>query len=84
MYDDAVSVVKAGAELSGLIGQLQPFCDSGTVADITLTNGPPTTGVLLGVSSTTLILDRWDERAHRPAGDPFSLDLDSVAEVVIP
>jgi hypothetical protein len=84
MQDDSASVIKAGTNLADLVKQLQPFCDAGMVADIDLIDGTRTTGVLIGVSSSALILDRWDEQARRPAGDPFTLALDLVLEVVIP
>jgi hypothetical protein len=54
------------------------------VADITLTDGSQCSGVLIGVSSSASILDRWDDTRRAPAGDPFTLDLAAVAVVVIP
>jgi hypothetical protein len=77
-------VIKAESDQTLFIRELQVHCDAGMVADIALIDGTSTTGVLIGVSSTALILDRWDEQARRPAGDPFTLALDLVAKVVIP
>ena len=84
MRDDTTDVIRASNDRSDLIRQLQLICDVGVVADITLIERPTTTGVLIGVSSTALILDHWDGQTRRPAGDPFTLDLDSVFEVAIP
>ncbi len=58
--------------------------DVGFVADITLTDGTECSVVLVAMSSTALILDRWKQSRHGPAGDPLTLDLGSVAEVVVP
>jgi len=77
-------VIKAGPDLSKLVQQLQPFRDAGMVADIVLIDGTSTTGVLIGVSSSALILDHWDEQAHRPAGNPFTVALDLVSEILVP
>jgi hypothetical protein len=83
MHDESDSVIKAGSDLVPFIREIQAYCDAGMVADIDLIDGTSTTGVLIGVSSTALILDRWDGQAHRPAGDPFTLALELVAKVVI-
>jgi hypothetical protein len=84
VQDESATVIKVGTDLSQLVRDLQPYCDAGMVADVDLIDGTSTTGVLIGVSSSALILDRWDGRARRPAGNPFTLALDMVAEVVIP
>jgi hypothetical protein len=60
VQDESVSVIKAGPNLSELVRDLQPFCDAGMVADIGLIDGTCTTGVLIGASSSALILDHWD------------------------
>jgi hypothetical protein len=54
------------------------------VVDVGLTDGTITTGVLIGVSSSALILDHWDDDARRPAGGPFTLALVLMGKVVIP
>ncbi len=64
----------------------------GFVADITLVDGTECSAVLIAmsstaliaVSSTALILDRWDQSRCAPAGDPFTLELRSLGEVVVP
>jgi len=56
--DDSASVITAGTDLSRFIQELQPFCDAGMVADLDLIDGTRTTGVLIGVSSSVLILGR--------------------------
>lgn len=58
--------------------------DPGYVADITLVDGTEVAGVLIGISNSALILDRWDSDIRAPAGDPITLDLRLVAEVVVP
>jgi hypothetical protein len=84
VHDDSASVIKAGTDRSQLVQELLPFCDAGMVADIDLVDGTSTTAVLIGVSSSALILDRWDGQAVRPASNPFTLALDLVSQVVIP
>lgn len=83
VQDESATVIKAGTDLSQFVKELQPYCDAGMVADLDLIDGTRTTGVLIGVSSSALILDRWDGQARRPAGNPFTLALDLVSEVVI-
>ncbi|HEY2565756.1 MAG TPA: hypothetical protein VGI44_18755 [Acidimicrobiales bacterium] len=58
--------------------------DPGYVADITLVDGTVVAAVLIGISNSALILDRWDSDSRSPADDPFTLDLMAVAEVVVP
>lgn len=64
--------------------RLEQAWDIGLVADITLTDGTECSAVLIAMSWTALILDRWDRIRQAPAGDPFTLELRSVAEVVVP
>ena len=46
-------------------------CDVGVVADITLTDGSQCSGVLIGLSSSASILDRWvDTRSSSGRGIP--------------
>jgi hypothetical protein len=84
VQNESVSVIRAGPDLSQLVRELQPYCDAGMVAEIGLADGTMTTGVLIGVSSSALILDHWDEQARRPGGNPFTVALNLVSEVVIP
>ena len=39
---------------------------------------------LIGVSTTSLILEEWDDELHRPAGDPFVLDLGTISKLEVP
>jgi hypothetical protein len=64
--------------------RLEKAWEAGFVADITLVDGTECSAVLIAMSSTALILDRWDRSRRAPAGDPFTLELRSVAEVVVP
>jgi len=64
--------------------RLEQAWDVGLVADVTLMDGTECSAVLIAMSSTALILDRWDRSRHAPAGDAFTLELRSVAEVVVP
>jgi hypothetical protein len=84
VQDESVSAITAGPDVSQLVKELQPYRDAGMVADIGLADGTITTGILIGVSFSALVLDHWDEQAHRPAGNPFTLALDLVSNVVIP
>lgn len=63
--------------------RLEQAWDVGFVADITLADGTECSAVLIAMSSTALILDHWDRSRRAPAGDPFTLELRSVAEVVV-
>lgn len=67
-----------------LVEQIQPLCDAGYVADLTLRDGSVRTVLLIGVSTTALIVDRWDAQLHRPANDPSTVHLAEVARVVVP
>ncbi|HVX20665.1 MAG TPA: hypothetical protein VHB02_04895 [Acidimicrobiales bacterium] len=67
-----------------MIDKLRPYCDYAYVCDISLRDGTELSVVLVGISSTTLVLDRWDDQGQQPAGDPFTLDLATIQQVVIP
>jgi len=49
-----------------------------------MTDGTTITATLIGMSSTSPILDRWASFRHQPAGDPFVLELLTIAEIVVP
>jgi hypothetical protein len=61
---------------------LEPMC--GYVVNLILLDGTALSGVLLGVNSTALILDRWDQDTHRPASDPLVVDLCLLESITIP
>jgi hypothetical protein len=69
---------------SEFIALIQPLCDLGFVVDFVLDDGSCLSGVLLGVSSSALIVDRWDGHAHRPAGEPAVVDLDELVMIRVP
>jgi hypothetical protein len=81
---DQVRVRSARVDDVTLRSRLEQAWDVGFVADITLTDGTNCSAVLIAMSSTGLILDHWDGFGHAPAGDPFMLELSSIAEVVVP
>jgi hypothetical protein len=83
MNEDA-TVVEVSRNPKGARSELERLCDDGLVADLILQDGTITSGVLLGISSTSLILDRWDENRHRPAGDPIVIAFSEVTRVVVP
>lgn len=56
----------------------------GMVVDLILVDHSLVTGVVIGVGSAAATLDRWDRLKHRPAGEPFILDLNSIAFVSVP
>jgi hypothetical protein len=64
--------------------QLEKLCDQRYVVDCVMVGSTITAGVLLGVSSTALILDQWDSRNHRPAGDPMVVELTSIIRIIVP
>jgi hypothetical protein len=82
--DESETVIKVETDLLQLVREIQPFCDAGMVADIGLTDGSEVAVVLIGVSSSALIVDRWDDQTRGPAGDPFTLALDVISQAVIP
>jgi hypothetical protein len=64
--------------------RLEEGWEVGLVANIVLLDGRNCSAVLIGISSTALILDHWDKSRRGPAGNPFTLDLTSVVEVKVP
>lgn len=56
----------------------------GYVVDLTLADGTCRSGVVIGVSSTAVILDEWDTAAHRPAGSPVVIEFGEIVRVVVP
>jgi hypothetical protein len=81
---DRIRIEYGGDSDGSFRSRLEQAWDVGFVADITLSDGTQCSAVLIGLSSNALILDRWDPSRHAPAGDPFTLALDSVAEIVVP
>jgi hypothetical protein len=81
---DQVRIRSAGAADVWFRSRLERAWDVGLVADVRLKDGTECSAVLIAMSSDALLLDRWDRSRHGPAGDPFTLDLGSVAEVVVP
>ncbi len=84
MESDRVRIKFGGGTDVMFRSRLEQAWDVGFVANVTLMDGTEFSAVLIGVSSTALILDRWDRSRHAPAGDPFTLELRSVSEVVVP
>jgi hypothetical protein len=82
--DEPPGVIEADGDLSALIDALQPLCDLGQVCDFTFRDGTRASAVLVGVSTTGLIVDHWDGENRRPAGDPYVLELVTIRRVVIP
>jgi hypothetical protein len=76
--------IKSDGELGSFRSRLEQTWDVGFVADVALIDGTQCSAVLVAMSSDGLILDRWDRNHRAPAGDPFTLELASIAEVVIP
>jgi hypothetical protein len=64
--------------------QLGKFWNVGFVADVSLIDGSVVPAVLIAISSTALILDRWDIPNRAPAGDPLTLALAVMTEVNVP
>jgi hypothetical protein len=81
---DSIRIKSASGTDATFRSRLEQAWDIGFVADIKLTDGTERSAVLIAMSSTVLILDSWDRSRHAPTGDPFTLELCSVAEVVVP
>lgn len=84
MSDDAPEILVAGTDPRELVHQLQPLCDLGLVCDVTMRDATAVSAVLVGVSSTALIVDRWDSTERRPAGDPYVMPLAAIDRVAVP
>jgi hypothetical protein len=56
----------------------------GMVIDVELCDGDTLCGVLGAVNSDVLILEHWEESTLRPNGDPFTVSVDQVRQIVIP
>ena len=84
MESDRIRIKSAGGTNVTFRSRLEQAWDVGLVADITLIDGTECSAVLIAMSSYALILDRWDRSRRGPSGDPFTLELRSVAEVVVP
>jgi hypothetical protein len=82
--NDEPSVVEMSGDPYRAGIELQRLADLGYVVDLMLQDGTVTSGVLVGVSSTGLILDRWDGEQHCPVGDPIVIDLSEVQRVIVP
>jgi len=81
---DRVRIKSAGSSHVTFRSRLEQSWDVGFVADITLMDSTECSVVLIAMSSTALILDRWDRSRRAPAGDHFTLESRSVAGVVFP
>ena len=84
MKSDQIRIKSSGGADLTFQSRLEKAWEVGFVGDITLTDGTECSAVLIAMSSTALILDRWDSSRRGPTGDPFTLELSSVAEVVVP
>jgi hypothetical protein len=84
MESECITIRSSGCDAQSFKLRLGEAWDVGMVGDVTLSDGSSCSGVLIGISSTALILDRWDSDTRRPAGDPFTPTLSSVAEVSVP
>jgi hypothetical protein len=80
--DELPEVIKVGPPGPELICRLEKI--AGMVADFHLLDESRMTGVVLGISSSAVILDLWDEERRRPKGEPWLLDFSEIATVVIP
>ena len=74
--------IAVGDDPASALAQLQAM--AGLVTDITLSDDTRVSAVLIGVSSSALILDSWDDVRHRPSGDPFVLNIEEVKCLVFP
>jgi hypothetical protein len=56
----------------------------GYVADIDLHGGTKLCGVIVAVSTTSLIIERWDSTIHATNGELSTHAIDSVARISLP
>ena len=78
---EPAEVLEAGA--AGFTAdQLEPHVDY--VADIYLQNESKISGLIVAVSSTSLIIEDWDSMLHRTNGDLSTLAIKDVARISIP
>jgi hypothetical protein len=82
--DDENLDIEVAQDVDNARERLQSFCQRGYVVDLILNDGQEQAGVLIGVSTTSLILDHWDEQKHRPANNPYVLELSSISRIEIP
>jgi hypothetical protein len=82
--DDEPTVIEVASDLDGARKVLVGLCDHGFVSDFELEDGSSGTYVLIGVSSSALIVDKWDSDLHRPASDPCVIELSAVRRIVVP
>lgn len=75
--------IKREGNSAGFRSDLERDWDPGYVADVALADGVVLSAVLIGISSSALILDRWDSDTRAPTDSPFTVDLAAVTEVVV-
>jgi|SRR5580704_9617439 hypothetical protein len=77
---EPIEVLNAGTE--GLrADQIEPHV--GYAADIDLHGGTKLCGVIVAVSTTSLIIERWDSVIHATNGELSTVAIDSVARISI-
>lgn len=84
MTDEPEVIDCRGVARCDLVARIQTLCDLRQVADFVQDDQSVLSGVLLGVSPSAVIIDRWDDSAHRPAGDPMTIWLDDLMELRVP
>ena len=78
---EPTEVLEAGA--AGFTpDQLEPHV--GYVADIDLHDESKISGLILAVSSTSLIIEGWDSVVHATSGDLSTLAIEDVVRISIP
>jgi hypothetical protein len=78
---EPIEVIEAGVE-GFRADQLERYV--GYVATIDLNHGPQLCGVIVAVSATSLIIERWDPALRATYGDFSKLDIDSVRRISLP
>ena len=55
----------------------------GYAVELKLQNGSAVSAVVVAVSESALILNRWDDREHCPVSDPFVIETSEVQTISI-
>jgi hypothetical protein len=81
---DGYWLVLVGASGLSPLEELEAISQSGLVVDLIMIDGSTSTGVLIGLSSASLIVEGWDSQAGGPNGELLTAVLSEVAGVWVP
>jgi len=70
-----------GPESDGFADALRTLCHQTLAVTITLHSGERFGAVLVSAEDGVLIYERWDDAAGLPSGEPWTVEVDLIAEV---